>query len=302
MPRVVSGFTLVELLVVITIIVVLLALLTPALDRALYQAEMALDGANLKAVALASTSYAAASRNRYPHRSALHKDATTDGQPNFLNNPWAGGGDPRSADDRYAMMDYLHLNALLDPLCDKIDIDPGSTRPYQKDAAQNSPEPFVMSGYQLFFGWQYAGGHQGMKKLGDRFAWSGTANLFNKATSDTFDVLATDQNSMTRDLRGIASSHPEDKGVLQLQTLRNEPAPSDTSVLGLNEGFYYVLSRWITNEATERRGALDLNTARTDGSVTRMNNVEWDEEERVTSAPIAKQGPGQFDYWLILPR
>ena len=34
------AFTLVELLVVITIIVILLALLTPAMDRAVYHAEM----------------------------------------------------------------------------------------------------------------------------------------------------------------------------------------------------------------------------------------------------------------------
>ena len=36
-----SAFTLVELMVVITIIVLLLALMMPALDKAVYQAELA---------------------------------------------------------------------------------------------------------------------------------------------------------------------------------------------------------------------------------------------------------------------
>src|ERR1043165_1931025 len=55
MPR---AFTLIELLVVITIIVVLLALLTPALDKAMYQAELAVCGANLRAIANGAIPYA----------------------------------------------------------------------------------------------------------------------------------------------------------------------------------------------------------------------------------------------------
>ncbi len=47
-----KGYTLIELLVVITIIAVMLALLSPAMDRAIYQAELAVCGANLHGIGL----------------------------------------------------------------------------------------------------------------------------------------------------------------------------------------------------------------------------------------------------------
>ena len=50
-----NGFTLVELLVVITIIVILLALLAPALDKAIYQAELAVCGTRVRAIATGCT-------------------------------------------------------------------------------------------------------------------------------------------------------------------------------------------------------------------------------------------------------
>ena len=70
-PRTVGtmrAFTLIELLVVVTIIAVLLALLTPALDSAVYQAELASCGASLDMAATGFISYASANRRVYPHR------------------------------------------------------------------------------------------------------------------------------------------------------------------------------------------------------------------------------------------
>ena len=59
-----------ELLVVITIIVILLSLLAPALDEAVYQAELVLCASKLDATALGITGYALDHGRRYPRREA----------------------------------------------------------------------------------------------------------------------------------------------------------------------------------------------------------------------------------------
>src|ERR1051325_2010409 len=66
-----AGFTVVELLVVITIIVVLLSLLAPAMDRAIYQAELAVCESRLKAIGTGSQVYAMDYQRHYPVRSAV---------------------------------------------------------------------------------------------------------------------------------------------------------------------------------------------------------------------------------------
>src|SRR5687768_324821 len=60
------GFTLVELLVVVTIIVVLLAMLVPALSKAVYQAQLAQCAAGLRATGTGVIEYASANRRFYP--------------------------------------------------------------------------------------------------------------------------------------------------------------------------------------------------------------------------------------------
>lgn len=58
------GFSLIELLVVVTIIVVLLALLTPALDKAMEQAERAVCGANQRGVVSGAVMYGMENRKQ----------------------------------------------------------------------------------------------------------------------------------------------------------------------------------------------------------------------------------------------
>ena len=62
------AFTLIELLVVVTIMVILLALLAPALDQAVYRAELTASAARLKAHASIASVYAMDHGRSYPHR------------------------------------------------------------------------------------------------------------------------------------------------------------------------------------------------------------------------------------------
>ena len=67
-PAAHRAFTLIELLVVITIIIVLLALLAPALDQAVYQAELAVCGTHLHALGAGLQTYTVDHKRHYPSR------------------------------------------------------------------------------------------------------------------------------------------------------------------------------------------------------------------------------------------
>jgi prepilin-type N-terminal cleavage/methylation domain-containing protein len=106
-----TGFTLVELLVVIAIIVVLLALLAPALDQAVYQAELAVCAARQNAVATGAGVYAVQHARAYPYR------PTRTGF-NLTTDIVRGG-----VDDRPVMRPYIPMRALLDPFTTAVDLD-----------------------------------------------------------------------------------------------------------------------------------------------------------------------------------
>src|ERR1041385_622786 len=121
------AFTLIELLVVVTIIVVLLALLTPALDKAIYQAELAVCGADQRTVAASAVTYAMSYRRSYPYR----KGGRDSGQDPFVSEI----ASPFWGDDRPMLSSFLALNrSLRDPLC------PGTI---DREKAPGPPDTFI---------------------------------------------------------------------------------------------------------------------------------------------------------------
>src|SRR5690349_21021853 len=120
------AFTLIELLVVITIIVVLISLLTPAVDRAIYQAELAVCGANKNAIAKGAIAYAAGNSRAYPFRPGVRDDTAWSPSELYNGNPallaWGtafgdGTTNAQVYDDRPTLRSFIGVNAALnDPL------------------------------------------------------------------------------------------------------------------------------------------------------------------------------------------
>src|ERR1044071_1358058 len=71
-----AAFTLVELLVVVAIIVILLSLMAPALDRAIYQAQLAVCGARVRTIAEGAILYTQNNKRDYPDRPARRSNGS----------------------------------------------------------------------------------------------------------------------------------------------------------------------------------------------------------------------------------
>jgi len=275
-----GAFTIVELLVVITILVVLLALLVPAMDRAVYQAELAVCGSNLKAIAGGANLYASAHRRAYPKR-LLDGGQLTAVILNYGVN----------LDVRKALRDYMSLDSFLDPLCGGVDL----------DLERENPDPstpvapgstIVFANYVYYAGWSF-NGFRGMKRLGDRFeGWIDPDSV----ETHRYNIIAGDRDGWQTNT--VTASHPDDKGMTSLEIRQNAPNPWTPVPAGMGT---YTLSYWI-NPAGPQRGDLDLNFAFDDGSVSRFNKVEMKSVERMGRVPVYNDNAQRQDpRWFQLP-
>jgi hypothetical protein len=273
------AFTLVELLVVITIIIVLLALLMPAMDKAVYQAELAVCGATLRAMTTNVLDYTIHNRRFYPYRKGV------EGTENW----WQGKLSDVQVDDRAAIQRALgSYKLLLDPMSPKgVDLSP---------EAQKNPASDVTGNYELWFGWRYtrdingspSNPQQPMRRLGDRWGWMG----------QTFNLLACDGDRVSTTVPFEISSHPDRGGVLAPFVFQDALVPTP-----------YTLSRWEARVQPDVRGNLDLNFAYDDGSVRRLDDLPYDEwrgtgRERTTSVPYynGARNYGDGTEWLQVPK
>ena len=294
------AFTLVELLVVITIIVILLALVTPALDQAVYQAELAACGAVLHAGTAAVHEYALGSRGFYPRRT-LHQAAAA--PPHQIMGSLSPAVANNNNNERASLGAALGrgLTPLLNcPLSGQIDI----------DTTQSSG---IWIPYNLWFGWQYriGGGtsaatgaqrFKGMYKVGDRFTWTDVAP---GAVEVSFDLLISDLEVSDIGDGGPFGygSHPDRDGAWTnwvWQDVANPwrvPGGVASSPLA-PAGDNITLSWWI---GPASRGPVDLNFAHQDGSVRRQTQVAY-KDPRLEIVPYYSDQTARPSRQLHIPQ
>jgi prepilin-type N-terminal cleavage/methylation domain-containing protein len=266
-----GGFTLVELLVVITIIVVLLALLTPALDRAIYQAELAVCGANLKALATASHTYAVAGARSYPRTHPIRGTARMIRQ---------------GMDMRPLIRPYASVNGMFnDPFIQSVN--------YDTTAGE---EVWIWSARNWYAGWGIIG-QKPMFKVGDRLTWT-NVDYQNVTRNYTSRVLAGDRLRWWESETSWSTSHPDSDGLLVEVALDESGSRAEweaggsvqATALRAGSGVNpnpVVLSEWVN--VSPQRGLLDLNFALDDGSVVRFTEVKM-HDPRLARVPHGRGG------------
>lgn len=278
------GFSLIELLVVITIIVVLLAILVPALDRVIYRAELAVCASNLSNTADGLVTYTLSHNRRYPHRQGV------------VNGDWEAHkiyqGFPNVVpiDERPALKGFVQLKMTLDPLCDVIDIG-------EEDTA---PEDIVFRNSHQWAGFRWFG-HAGMNKLGNTLHWTDDV-YYPQPRSFKFRLLASDRDFINLEQRIVDSSHPDDEGLLENMSWQSEDVSGGFGVLA-DTALQATYSGWY-RLGDPYRGKSDLNYAYDDGSVQRFDGVLHQGDERmtrvphfanITGVPTVGAWPSQFD-------
>lgn len=251
------AFSLIELLVVTTIVVVLLSLLTPALDRVVYQAELTACAGNQKGVAVGTDAYALSFNRSYPSRptASMGREPYLLAQSNF--------------DDRPVIRNFIPINKCLrDPLTQSVNLE------------QTRSDSYVFLSYSLWFGFGYDG-HRGLSKIGDLLEWtdSDQGTPFDRR----YNVLISDHDVNTIDQGLSQLAHPDTNGVLSTYVRQDEhPDPSG------NDSSYWVFSIW----RGPARSPGDVNIAFTDQSVRRYGHVRWNEWQQdntqMARVPVAR--------------
>jgi type II secretory pathway pseudopilin PulG len=289
------AFTLVELLVVITIIIVLLALLAPGLDKAIYQARLAVCGANLRSLGWMATSYAQDNKRYYPERRITLRpmatlSTTQDATPGTVDDRVLSGG--------RSLSDWVPLNKVLnDPQCEKIDVE-GSLSGSELELP-----------YHLWWSFRYINNgsvtEQGMYRLYGKFSYTPDPN--NPSFRYTFDVLASDLEALNgsgpvsaASGSGTAfTSHPDRDNVTYNLRLQDEAEPGGNAT-----STRYTYTKWMNRNTGRSRPPVDLNYVRSDMSVSRYDAVTYDEQfkgKRMVNVPWLRSVQHNFSFITHLP-
>jgi type II secretory pathway pseudopilin PulG len=265
------AFTLLELLVVTTMIVILTAILVPILDRAIYEAELAVCSGNFKAMTTAVTAYAAEQRKYYPQRTLRFEG------PNYIA--------ASELDDRPMYRTLFSLNKVLnDPASVTVNLD------------TQQPRSHVWSSQFLYFDFQFEG-YGRVERMGDRLEWQEL----------TFNIVAADQDQIFVSGRWARAGHPDNTGRMVSQGIQDGEASITGTGAEAMAGAttYQTVSYW--KDTTWQRAPVDRNFAYNDGSVQRYNAVAFNDPRMwVVPAYVASSwpsGPSSTDgNYTLLPK
>ncbi len=290
------GFTLIELLVVITLIAVLLALLMPALDQAIYRAELAVCGTHLKGVSTGVVNYAMENKRWYPYRSGVH-DLSHYWSPFSL----AQGANNVTHDDRPELRPYVSINGMFnDPLCPKVDFD------------NSSPEAWLWTPYNTWFGFQYAvqplnptvavRQDRGMLKMGDVLEWSNQQTL---NPPEKYTVLVSDMYWSRSDVADYVAAHPDSLGLMTTWSLEDQAFNAQARAQNNDVDGRLTVTRWNLMGSGVPPGRFDFNYGFDDGSVSLHGNMAYDEylrNDRISRVGATSRG-GAFEVdWQFIAR
>jgi len=290
-PRKIA-FTLVELLVVITIIVLLLALLAPAMDQAIYQAELAVCGAQKRAVGTGAIGYAMDYKRHFPDRRGVYEQM---GWPSNIST-----GQPQY-DDRPKLRPYFALNeTLVCPLIEKVDIEGAD------------PDTIVFSTYNLWFGFQYrrspnstdtlanrnVTAASGMLKLGDRWGWYDDIAKYTLRSS----LMAGTRLQVAQAGATVSSTHPGNRGTYTIAKANNDNGGTiELTALGpvFWQSAKFTFVRWDSTDMN--RGEVDMNGVFDDLSVRRYDRVGWLDDRRTARVAAWSNGWGWPNSHEVVP-
>jgi prepilin-type N-terminal cleavage/methylation domain-containing protein len=278
------GFTLVELLVVITIIALLLALLMPAMDQAIYQADLVRCGANQHGVGAGVLTYAFDHKRAYPYRPGAREDLGW--------HHYRISSDTQGHDDRPYLVGYVNLKLFLDPFLPSLNLD------------NSDLQVGVFSTINLYYGFQYARYNFGIQQSSD----AGMFRVGDKLEHDWRDegrlrrwgYLASDRDDIQSNTSNNWGSHPDADGLRSIRAVDDE----------MELGKQLTYARWqrIGGQG-HYRGLVDLNFLRDDGAVERYNAVKHEDDERMDKAPITRNTsyywptpPSAPRAWIHLPK
>ncbi len=246
-----DGFTLVELLVVVAIIAILLALLIPALDKAVYQAELTVCAARIKGIANGAIAYAAGNQRKYPQRKMFDAGPAVVGTtPTKLAQ---GDKTNITFDDRPLFRKFMPVNMLQCPLVTAVDLETILSKEQ------------VYGSYSMYFGMSYTG-QKGMKKLGDRWTWT-DATYETPARNYSLNAFVGDHDIIYSEPVAAADQlaqggHPDADNKMHVLIQNN--ASNTFSAWNMTGGY--------------KRGTIELNFAGDDAGVVRYDKVTYDDD------------------------